>query len=229
MRTGSLTFPKRFVRVPTVALVSGGVESCALIEALLERDASVIPLYVRGGLRWESVELARLKRWLARRRNPRLQPLMIRPLSLRALHAGHWSTTGRGVPSHRSADAAVYLPGRNVWLLTLAATVATQRRCRAVALGTLHGNPFGDATPEFFRAMAAALSQALSHPLQIIAPLRRLAKMQLIQRFPSLPYHLTFSCINPCGTRHCGRCNKCAERQRAFRAAHMPDPTQYAR
>ena len=228
MRAGSLTFPKAFVRVPTVALVSGGVESCALIEVLLERGASVIPLYVRGGLRWESVELAWLTRQLAQRHGPRLKPLVICSMSFRSLYADHWSTTGRGVPSHRSADAAVYLPGRNVWLLTMAATVAAQQRGSALALGTLHGNPFGDATPEFFRTMAAALSQALSHPLRIIAPLRRLTKTQAIRRFPHLPYHLTFSCIHPHGQRHCGRCNKCAERQRAFIGAGLSDPTQYA-
>ena len=229
MRAGSLTFPKAFVRVPTIVLVSAGVDSCALVEALLERGALVIPLYVRGGLRWEFAELTWLKRWLARRHYPRLKPLMVRSMSVRDLYADHWSTTGHGVPSHRSADTAVYLPARNVWLLTIAATLAAQRRCSALALGTLKGNPFGDATPEFFRTMTAALSRALSHPLQIIAPLRRLTKAQLIRRFPDLPFHLTFSCLQPRGLRHCGRCNKCAERQRAFRAAHIPDPTAYAR
>ena len=228
MRAGSLTFPRGFGRVPTVALVSGGLDSGALIEALLERGAPVVPVYLQAGLRWESVELIWLRRYLARRRHPQLKPLMIRPLSLRALHAGHWSTTGRSVPSRRSADAAVYLPGRNVWLLTMAATVAAQQRCRAVALGTLQANPFGDATALFFRTMADALSQALSVPLQIIAPLRRMTKAQLIRRFPGLPLHLTFSCINPRGEQHCGRCNKCAERQRAFRAARVPDLTTYA-
>jgi 7-cyano-7-deazaguanine synthase in queuosine biosynthesis len=29
--------------------------------------------------------------------------------------------------------------------------------------------------------------------------------------------------------RHCGRCTKCAERQRAFAAAGVPDPTRYVR
>jgi 7-cyano-7-deazaguanine synthase len=39
---------------------------------------------------------------------------------------------------------------------------------------------------------------------------------------------LTFSCLAPQGRRHCGRCNKCAERKRAFRQAGIPDPTKYA-
>jgi 7-cyano-7-deazaguanine synthase len=43
-----------------------------------------------------------------------------------------------------------------------------------------------------------------------------------------MPLELTFSCIAPAGSLHCGQCNKCAERQRAFRLSSMPDPTRYA-
>ena len=93
-----------------------------------------------------------------------------------------------------------------------------------IALGTLKGNPFGDATPRFFRDMAACLSQALRRPIRVLAPLRWLTKPQLIRATPNVPWALTFSCLRPRGRRHCGRCNKCAERRRAFRAAGIPDP-----
>jgi 7-cyano-7-deazaguanine synthase len=42
-----------------------------------------------------------------------------------------------------------------------------------------------------------------------------------------LPLHLTFSCINPIEDRHCGNCNKCAERKNGFAAAGIPDLTAY--
>jgi len=38
----------------------------------------------------------------------------------------------------------------------------------------------------------------------------------------------TFSCISPVGDDHCGRCNKCAERRRAFTALGIEDLTSYA-
>ena len=41
------------------------------------------------------------------------------------------------------------------------------------------------------------------------------------------PLGLTFSCIAPERGLHCGGCNKCAERQEAFRDAGMADPTRY--
>ena len=50
----------------------------------------------------------------------------------------------------------------------------------------------------------------------------------LLRRGAGLPLEHTFSCLAPIDGRHCGRCNKCAERQAGFRAAGMRDPTQYA-
>jgi 7-cyano-7-deazaguanine synthase len=44
-----------------------------------------------------------------------------------------------------------------------------------------------------------------------------------------LPLVFTLSCIQPLVGRHCGACNKCAERRRAFEQAQLPDPTEYAR
>ena len=37
-----------------------------------------------------------------------------------------------------------------------------------------------------------------------------------------------FSCIAPRAERHCGHCNKCAERQLAFTQLGMADTTVYA-
>jgi 7-cyano-7-deazaguanine synthase len=42
-----------------------------------------------------------------------------------------------------------------------------------------------------------------------------------------MPLELTFSCIDPVDGLHCGRCNKCAERQKAFRSIDLEDPTRY--
>jgi len=64
--------------------------------------------------------------------------------------------------------------------------------------------------------------------LAIRAPFRRLEKAAVIRRSRDLPLGLTLSCARPRGLRHCGRCTKCAERQHAFAAAGVPDPTRYA-
>lgn len=208
------------------ALVSGGLDSAALLWNLTSRR-QVVPLYVRCGLRWERAELHWLRRFLRRMRSPRLDGLRILELPLRTLYRGHWSLTGRGVPGAAAPDRAVYLPGRNVLLLGAAGVACAQQGLSTIVLGTLKGNPFGDATPAFFRAMGACLTQALAHPIRIMAPLAGLRKAQVVRAARAAPVHLTFSCLRPVGFRHCGRCNKCAERRRAFRQAGLVDPTRY--
>ena len=149
-------------------------------------------------------------------------------LPLHAVYRNHWSLSGRRVPSAASRDAAVYLPGRNVLLVSTAAIVSAERGLSTIALGILKGNPFGDATPRFFADLTRSLTQALNHPIRILTPLRRFTKAQLVTSATPALFPFTFSCLNPHGVQHCGRCNKCAERQRAFRAAGVSDPTRYA-
>ncbi len=200
-------------------LMSGGIDSAVVLQLLLRRGRRVQPVYVRCGLRWEPAEMWWLRRYLRAVRTPRLLPLRVLEAPVASLYGAHWSLTGRGVPSARSADAAVYLPGRNLLLLSAAAIVCAQQGISTIALGTLGGNPFGDATPEFFSRMAAALSRALNRPMCILAPLRGKSKSAWVRAARQLPLRLTFSCLNPSGHQPCGRCNKCAERSRALRQA----------
>jgi len=194
----------------------------------VDRGGRILPLYLRCGLRWEAAELHWLRRFLRAVRSPRLLPLEVIEMPLGALYGRHWSLTGRRIPGARSLDRAVFLPGRNALLLSAAAVVCSRRRISTIALGTLKGNPFGDATPRFFRELGSTLTQALGRPIRILAPLRRLGKPELIRAAADVPLQLTCSCLSPVGRRHCGRCNKCAERQRAFRRAGRRDPAAYA-
>ena len=63
--------------------------------------------------------------------------------------------------------------------------------------------------------------------MRILTPLRTFKKSDLLHQRSTAPLALTFSCLQPRGRFHCGRCNKCAERQRAFREAGVTDPTVY--
>lgn len=178
-----------------------------MLLATLARRHKVHPLYIRHGLRWEDAELRHLRRFL---RAMSLPPVTVLHLPVRDLYGGHWSLTGRNVPGTKSRDEAVYLPGRNLLLLANAAVFCAQRGIGAIAIGTLRGNPFADATPKFFRDFARVSGVC------VIAPLRGLTKAQVLRRGRGLPLHLTFSCLNPKRNRPCGRCNKCAERRRVF-------------
>ena len=208
-------------------LVSGGIESAVLLSEALTRYDHVMPLYVRNGLRWEDVEIFHLKNYIRSIRNPHLQPLKIIESTMRDLYEGHWSLTGTKVPGAQSRDSSVYLPGRNVIFLSKAGVFAAQHGMGVIEIGVLRGNPFPDSTKVFFKKMADLLNLALSHEIEIVAPLSKYKKDDVIALGKKLSLEFTFSCINPKGFEHCGECNKCMERKKAFFSAGIFDKTKY--
>jgi 7-cyano-7-deazaguanine synthase len=144
------------------------------------------------------------------------------------LYGYHWSVTGRDVPGADTADAAVYLPGRNALLAIKPALWCAMHGIDELALAVLASNPFTDATAEFFRDFERAIDQATSSRVRLTRPFARLKKREVMELGRGLPLALTFSCIAPVGGLHCGRCNKCAERQQAFGYLGGDDPTKYA-
>jgi 7-cyano-7-deazaguanine synthase len=142
---------------------------------------------------------------------------------------GHWAVAGTP-PGYHTPDEDVYLEGRNIVLISKAAVFCARVRTGRLALGPLAGNPFPDATAEFFEAMSHAMSLGLAHSLDIAAPFSRMHKAEVIRLGHALdvPLALTLSCMNPAGDAHCDRCSKCRERRDGFAAAGVADLTTYA-
>lgn len=223
----------RLKRAPSVcALVSGGLDSCVMLAELARAFDTVHPVYVREGLAWEDAELGSLRRYL--RALPatvrgRVMPLRVLSLPVGDVYDGHWSLTGRNAPGASTSDDAMYLPGRNLLMLSKAAVYCARHKIPVLALGSLRHNPFADASAGFLRGFARLASVALDWNLRVLTPFRRSTKAAVIRRAMgmALPVHLSFSCVSPRRGVHCGRCNKCAERQRAFAAAKVVDRTRY--
>jgi 7-cyano-7-deazaguanine synthase len=209
-------------------LISGGLDSAILLGDALRRHAPVHPVYIRCGLFWEKTELAHLDRYLQAIRRPALQTLTILDQPVLDLYGEHWSITGQGVPDAASPDEAVFLPGRNVLLLTKALLWCHLHRIPALALGSLGSNPFPDATPAFFQGTQTLVNQAVQGSVAICLPFASMTKTAVMRLGQDLPLEHSFSCMRPTDGRHCGQCNKCAERRRAFAEAGMGDPTEYA-
>jgi 7-cyano-7-deazaguanine synthase len=210
-------------------LTSGGLDSAVLVADLRERGSVVRPIYVRFGLAWESVEEAHLRRFLdALPDDSGVRPLVDLEEPVAELYGAHWSVSCEGVPDAASPDSAVYLAGRNLLLLAKASVWCALHDVPAIALGTLQGNPFPDSSAEFFEGFGALVELGLSHRLSVLAPFAGMTKSDVVQRGRHLPLAHTFSCIAPRDGAHCGRCNKCAERRRAFVALSITDDTAYA-
>ena len=210
-------------------LISGGLDSAILLgDALKGHWSAVTPIYVRCGLRWESVEFDYLNRYLDALRCPALKSLVVLEEPIADVYGAHWSITGQDVPDAKSADDAVFLPGRNVLLLAKPLLWCHLHQAPVLALGTLQTNPFPDATWAFFALMQDTVNLAMKGQVEIYLPFGFMKKKAVMELGSGLPLQHSFSCIAPVDGLHCGVCNKCAERKLAFADAEMPDPTTYA-
>ncbi len=217
------------MRSKTAVLLSAGLDS-GVLAAAEGQTSDVHPVYVSTGLAWEAQELAALDRLLATKPFAGLAPLVNLTFTVGDLYpATHWALRGTP-PAFDTPDEDVYLTGRNVVLLSKTAIYCAQHGIHRIALGPLAGNPFPDATGEFFVTMARALSLGLAHEIAIDAPFVRMKKSEVVRLGVQLgvSLELTLSCMNPQDGRHCGQCSKCRERRDAFREAGASDPTLYA-
>lgn len=225
-------------------LCSAGLDSAVLLahQAHVTNDAhrsngagTVVPVYVRVGLAWEDAERAALDALLA---SPifahAVAPLVVLDVDMHDVYPrSHWAIRG-AAPAYDTPDEDVYIVGRNIVLLTKAAIACAYRGVGRIAIGPLAGNPFPDATPEFFAAMGRALSLGLAHGIEVEAPFVSWEKSAVIRRGLELqvPLERTLSCMSPIDAGgawiHCGQCSKCRERRDAFAKAGVADPTTYA-
>lgn len=201
-------------------LVSGGLDSTVLLADELARGRVAQPIHVRCGLSWEDAEARALGRLLASPplagRTPALVTLTVDAADV--YPADHWARQGRP-PAFDAPDEDVYLEGRNLQLISQAARWCRQHGVTRLVLGSLAGNPFPDATQDFFVEMTTAVSRGLREPIEIGAPYLTLRKTDVVQRGNALgvPLDLTLSCINPLqDDRPCKACSKCRERQDAW-------------
>ena len=225
----------------TAVLLSGGLDSAVLLadEAAKSGDLDkVLPIYIGAGLVWESAERAVIARLLD---SPvlggRTRPLASLSADMRDVYAAtHWSVTGQA-PTYHTPDEDVYLPGRNILLISKAGVLCAAAGIARLVIGTLDHNPFPDATPAFRESIARTLSLGLAHPLRVDAPYATSSKADVIRRGIGLqvPFEHTLSCMKPVvpevpGVQvvHCGTCSKCRERHDAFLEAGVKDETTYA-
>jgi 7-cyano-7-deazaguanine synthase len=216
--------------VRSAVLCSGGLDSTVLLADELAQGRDVTPIHVRSGLWWEAAEARTLTRLLT---HPPFQRQANPLVSLTAdvcdvYDAGHWALVGTP-PSYDSADDAVYLVGRNLTLLTKAAVWCRLHGVSRLVIGSLAGNPFPDATREFFDRMSRTLSAGLARDIQVAAPFLDMSKPAVVARGVTLgvPLGLTLSCLRPgAGDAPCGQCSKCRERDLCLMEAGSSDPAQ---
>ena len=211
-------------------LFSGGLDSAVLV-AHAAREAPVLPIFVAAGLAWEAQELRAAEYLVASGAlGASVRPLQLLTLDMRDVYPpSHWAVQGTA-PDAGTPDEDVFLDGRNIVLLSKASILAAREGIDRLWLGPLAGNPFPDATREFFDAMQRALSIGLGVQMRIETPFADRHKPDVIRLGTELgvPLEKTLSCMQPRIGQHCGRCSKCRERRDAFAASGLADFAPYA-
>lgn len=217
-------------------LFSGGLDSAVLLADVIATAGPdrVIALYVSVGFAWESEERHVAAALLATPPFSATRDFVVLSFDMRdVFRPSHWAVRGTP-PAYDTPDEDVFIDGRNVILLSkaavyMAAAVRPRPSAVTIFMGPLAGNPFPDATPQFFEAAGRSLSLGLALPVSVKAPFANLHKSDVIRRGAALgvPMELTLSCMNPREGTHCGACSKCRERRDGFREAGVADPTVY--
>lgn len=127
------------------------------------------------------------------------------------------------------APVSTYVPFRNGLFLSSAAAIALSKDCSVVYYGAhsddAAGNAYPDCSEVFNDAINKAVYEGSGHRLIVEAPFVGINKAQVVKKGLEIgvPYGLTWSCYEG-GSKPCGKCGTCIDRQRAFKLNGVTDP-----
>src|SRR5215203_1651484 len=216
-----------------VCLVSGGMDSCVTAAIAHEENDELAFLHVSYGHRTEQRER---KAFAALADYFNVEQRLVVSLEQLARIGGS-SLTDDAIPvteANLSASGipSSYVPFRNAHLLATAVSWGEVISARAIYIGAVAEDSSGypDCRPEFYEAFQRVIDVGTKPEtyLTIRTPVIDLSKSEIVKRGLELgaPLHLTWSCYAE-SELACGKCDSCALRLRAFRAAGVPDPIPY--
>ncbi|MBI5679869.1 MAG: 7-cyano-7-deazaguanine synthase QueC [Methanobacterium sp.] len=124
----------------------------------------------------------------------------------------------------------VWVPGRNVAFTAIATSFAEAENAEIIIMGwdLEEAVTFPDNSKEFLDAFNHVLKIGTLDGVQIEAPVINLNKKEIVKLGIKIntPLHLSYSCYMG-QKEHCGTCESCMRRKRAFREAKVEDKVEY--
>lgn len=218
-----------------VVLLSGGLDS--MVSAALAREAGyrllALTIDYNQRHRVEIDAATRIASLFGAERH------VVLPLDLRAF-GGSALTDDIAVPGEGIGPGipVTYVPARNTVFLSVALAWAEAAGARDLFIGinALDYSGYPDCRPGFIEAfehLAALATKAgvEGERFTVQAPLLHMSKAEIAREADRLGLDagMSWSCYDPTADlKHCGLCDSCRLRARAFAEAGLPDPTDYA-
>jgi 7-cyano-7-deazaguanine synthase len=150
--------------------------------------------------------------------------------ALKEIFSGSTSLVNPEIPLTAEFSAPIIVPFRNAIFLSAAVAYAVTVGADKIFYGAQGSDePFyPDCRKEFYEAFEKAARLGTCEEISIEAPFSGSNKSELIKAGAELgvPFEQTWSCYLD-GDRHCGKCESCVNRKKAFREAGIVDPTKY--
>jgi len=209
-----------------VVVLSGGLDSSTVAYWAKKEGYDVHAITFRyGQIATKEVESAeRIAKELG-------APIKVVDLSsLREIFTGVTSLCDESIPMTSSFSQPIIVPFRNGILLSVAIAYAEVLGATRVFYGAQGSDEqfYPDCRKEFYKSFETTARLGTDRDIVIEAPFSQISKSDLVKIGTALgvPYYLTWSCyLN--GARHCGRCESCANRRKAFEQTEIADPTEY--
>ncbi len=217
------------IRIPTVLLLSGGLDSSANLAFAVEQAEVVLALHVDYGQRAAAPEW-RASQAIAEHYGVRIERVLIPWLG--ALGGSSLTDSSREIPELRANELdtlaktqetarSVWVPNRNGVLLNIAAAYAERMGAKRVVVGfnREEAATFADNSQEFLEQTTKAFSYSTRNSVEVFCYTTALNKTEICQELDRLhntfPHGLVWSCYHA-GATPCGVCESCQRHDRAL-------------
>jgi 7-cyano-7-deazaguanine synthase len=152
--------------------------------------------------------------------------------SLKDIFDGVTSLVDERIPLTPSFSQPIIVPFRNAIFLSTAVAYAVAIGATRIFYGAQGSDEsfYPDCRRAFYKSFEATARLGTECRLFIEAPFSDISKSALIKIGSDLgvPFDLTWSCYRN-GSKHCGECESCVNRMKAFTESRVADPTEYAK
>lgn len=209
-----------------VAVLSGGPDSATVVYWAKKQGYVVHGLSFKyGQIAVKEVEYARL---IAQKIEV---PLKIIDLSsLKEIFVGVTSLCDENIEMTPAFSQPIIVPFRNAIFLSIAVAYASSIGATKIFYGAQGSDQlfYPDCRKEFYKSFETTARLGTDKEITIEAPFSNVPKSAIIKDGAELgvPFDLTWSCYFN-GPKHCGKCESCMNRKKAFNEAQVHDPTEY--